>query len=237
MRPAAVKAIELDPLLAEAHAAMGLLHSRERNWENAQRSFQRAIELNPSLTRTYTNYVTSTLIPLGRLDEAARLLEEALRADPLSLDVRRELAMVQIMAGRYEEAIANLQRVRAIDPSFPFGDLFLARALTFAGRLAEALPLWETRKDEPGWQFWMAYAYVMAGRRAEVERMAAAHDHPYRLAIIYAALGEKDRALLALDRAADILPQRVGLLMMFPEMASLRGDARFAAIRRKLGLP
>ena len=150
MRPAAVKAIELDPLLAEAHAAMGLLHSRERNWENAQRSFQRAIELNPSLTRTYTNYVTSTLIPLGRLDEAARLLEEALRADPLSLDVRRELAMVQIMAGRYEEAIANLQRVRAVDPSFPFGDLFLARALTFAGRLAEALPLWETRKRRAG---------------------------------------------------------------------------------------
>ena len=237
MRPAAVKAIELDPLLAEAHAAMGLLHSRERNWENAQASFQRAIELNPSLTRTYTNYVTSTLIPLGRLDEAGRLLEEALRADPLSLDVRRELAMVQIMAGGYEEAIANLERVRAVDPSFPFGDLFFARALTFAGRLAEALPLWETRKDEPGWQFWMAYAYVMAGRRAEVERMAAAHDHPYRLAIIYAALGEKDRALLALDRAADILPQRVGLLLMDPEMASLRGDARFEAVRRKLGLP
>ena len=59
----------------------------------------------------------------------------------------------------------------------------------------------------------------------------------YRLAIIYAALGDKDRALLALDRAADILPQRVGLMMMYPEMASLRGDARFAAIRRKLGLP
>ena len=59
----------------------------------------------------------------------------------------------------------------------------------------------------------------------------------YRLAIIYAALGDNDRALLALDRAADILPQRVGLLMMYPEMASLRGDARFAAIRRKLGLP
>ena len=51
MRPAAVKALELDPLLAEAHAAMGLLYSRERDWENAQESFQRAIELNPSLTR------------------------------------------------------------------------------------------------------------------------------------------------------------------------------------------
>lgn len=70
MRPAAVKALELDPLLAEAHAAMGLLHSRERDWENAQRSFQRAIELNATLTRTYTNYATSTLIPLGKLDQA-----------------------------------------------------------------------------------------------------------------------------------------------------------------------
>jgi tetratricopeptide (TPR) repeat protein len=237
MRPTAVKAIELDPLLAEAHAAMGLLRSRERNWENAQRSFQRAIELNPSLTRTYTNYVTSTLVPLGRVDEAARLLAETLRADPLSLDVRRELGMVQIMAGRYEEAIANLQRVRAVDPDFPFADLFLARALTFAGRLAEALPLWETMKGEGVAPFWMAYAYVLAGRRAEAEKIAAATDHPLRLAIIYAALGDDDRALLALDRAADILPQRVGLIMMYPEMASLRGDARFAAIRRKLGLP
>ena len=237
MRPAAVKALEIDPLLAEAHAAMGLLHSRERDWENAQRSFQRAIQLNATLTRTYTNYVTSTLIPLGRVDEATRLLEEALRADPLSLDVRRELAMVQIIAGRYEEAIANLERVRAVDPDFPFADLFLARALTFAGRLPEALRLWEKPRAEPRPRFWMAHAYVMAGRRAEVEKIAAATAHPLHLAIIYAALGDNDRALLALDRAADILPQRVGLMMMYPEMASLRGDARFAAIRRKLGLP
>ena len=237
MRPAAVKALEIDPLLAEAHAAMGLLHSRERDWENAQRSFQRAIQLNATLTRTYTNYVTSTLIPLGRVAEATRLLEGALRADPLSLDVRRELAMVQIIAGRYEEAIANVERVRAVDPDFPFADLFLARALTFAGRLPEALRLWDGSTAEPRPHFWMAHAYVMAGRRAEVEKIAAATDHPLHLSIIYAALGDNDRALLALDRAADILPQRVGLMMMYPEMASLRGDARFAAIRRKLGLP
>jgi TolB-like protein/Tfp pilus assembly protein PilF len=238
MRPAAVKAIELDPLLAEAHAAMGLLRSRERDWENAQKSFQQAIELNPSLTRTYTNYATSTLIPLGMLDEATRLLEEALRADPLSLDVRRELAMVQIMAGKYEEAIANLQRVHAVDPNFPFVKLFLARALTFAGRLTEALPIWEQqRKELPGSQHWMAYAYVMAGRRSEVERFASSQDHPLPLTFIYAALGDKNRAFEALDRAADILPHRVGLILMHPEMAPLRGDPRFAAVRQKLGLP
>ena len=83
----------------------------------------------------------------------------------------------------------------------------------------------------------MAHAYVMAGRRTEAEQIAAANDHPIRLAIVYAALGDDDRALLELDRAADILPQRVGLIMMYPELESLRDDARFAAIRRKLGLP
>jgi hypothetical protein len=103
--------------------------------------------------------------------------------------------------------------------------------------LAEALPRWEVRKTEPGWQHWMAYAYVIAGRRAEVERMAAAHTHPLRLAVIYAALGDKDRALQALDKAADIVPHRVALLVRDPEMAPLRDDPRFAAVRRKLGLP
>jgi hypothetical protein len=83
----------------------------------------------------------------------------------------------------------------------------------------------------------MAYAYVIAGRRADVERMAAAHNHPLRLAVIYAALGDKDRALQALDRAADIVPHRVALLVRDPEMAPLRGDPRFAAVLRKLGLP
>ena len=55
--------------------------------------------------------------------------------------------------------------------------------------------------------------------------------------MIYAALGDNDRAFEALNQAADIVPQRLGLILMHPEMASLRGDPRFAAIRRKLGLP
>ena len=71
MRSAAMKALELDPLLAEAHAAMGMLHARDRDWNQAQRSFDRAIELNPTLTLNYTNYSLSTLIPLGKFGDAA----------------------------------------------------------------------------------------------------------------------------------------------------------------------
>ena len=150
MRPAAETALQLDPMLAEAHAAMGLLHSRKRDWQKAEESFRRAIVLNPGLTAIYTNYSSAILLPLGKLDEAERLLRAAFQTDPLSLEVRRGMGHLQIIAGRYEEAIHNLEHVRTVDPDFPYVDLHLARALTFAGRLAEALPRWEIGKRRPG---------------------------------------------------------------------------------------
>ena len=70
---------------------------------------------------------------------------------------------------------------------------------------------WRSRKAEPGVQHWIARAYVLAGRRAEAERLTATHVHPFRLAVIYAALDDKDRAFEALDRAAVRVPQRAGL--------------------------
>ena len=244
MRPAAERALQLDPLSAEAHAAMGHLYSRERDWQRAQTFFQRAIDLNPTLTQIHTAYTSTTLVPLGKLDEAERLMGAALRADPLSLGVRRQMAILQIISGKYEDAIDNLRQVQAVDPEFPFVELHLLRALTFAGRLAEALPLWERgleaisrRGDIRGRQYWMAPAYVMAGRRAEVERWPIGQDeYPYRQAVIYAALGDKDRAFEALDRTAATQPQRLGPILMAPEMAVLRGDPRLAALRKKLKL-
>jgi hypothetical protein len=142
--------------------------------------------------------------------------------------VQRELASLQFTTGRYEEAV---------DPNFSNVDRSLTRALTFAGRPLEALRVLETKKDRPGMQHWMARAYVMAGGRAQAERLAATHIHPYRLAVIYAALGDNDRVFEALDEAIVRVPHRVVLLLQEPEMAALRGDPRFAAVRRKLRLP
>jgi eukaryotic-like serine/threonine-protein kinase len=246
MRPAAERALALDPLLAEAHAAMGLVHAREREWSAAERSFQRALELNPSLSATHTNYVSSTLIPLGKLDEAKRVTDAALRADPLSLDVQRYAAILAIIRGDYEDAIQTLRSVYVKDPAFTFVELHLARALTFAGRLDEAMPLWAEREkqararnlDFRGSQYWSAVAYVRSGRRAEVERWPVGQDRfPYRQAVIYAALGDKDAAFDALNRAIDTQSQRVGSILMAPEMAGLRDDPRYGALRKRLNLP
>lgn len=240
MRPAALKAFQLDPLLAEAHAATGHLYSRERDWDKAVTAFQRALELNPSLTHVHTSYSFSTLLPLGRFDEADRLLQAARRADPLSLDIMREIALLQILTGRYTDAIENLERIRAVEADFPFAGLHLVRALTFGGRPADALTVWEPAYgNHPGRKYWLAHAYVRSGRRADVEKMPEAHDdrYAYRQLMIHTALGDKDRAFDALERTAATEPHRVGLILAGPETAVLRGDPRLAAFRRKFGLP
>ncbi len=264
MRPAAVKAVELDPLLAEAHAAMGWVYSRELAWENAEKSFQRAIALDPSLTQTYTSYSISTLQPLGKFDEALRILSVGLRNDPLSLDVQREIGQTQLLTGRYAEAIDTFQRVLAVDPDFPYAEGAHARALMYAGRLAEAVPLMEKhdsryrylrRREEIGragreeigrrvaagkirQNPWLALAYVRTGRRAEAETLAVQHgDSPCTVAIIFAALGDKDRAFEALERAARVEPHQAARTLINPEMVVLRGDPRLTALRRRFNLP
>jgi eukaryotic-like serine/threonine-protein kinase len=241
MRREAVEALALDPLLAEAHAAMGVVHARERSWAESQRSFERAIELDPTLTGVYTRYSLWTLRPLGKFDQAERLLATALSNDPLSLDVQREIGYLQFVSDRYDDAIATFERIRGEDPDFPFVETFLGRAMVFAGRMSEGIALLEASeaKGRPGASAgYLAHAYVRAGRRADAMRLAAENaGHPHRETLIYTALGEFDRAFEALDRTAIDEPQVVAVWLTFPELAALRLDPRLAGFRRRFGMP
>jgi serine/threonine-protein kinase len=240
MRPAAEKAIELDPSLAEAHAAMGMTHARALDWESARQSFERAIALNPSLTYIQTNYVTSTLLQLGEVNRAIQMLEAALVTDPMSPEVRRELAFAQVVAGRYEEALSHLRQAAVVDSGTRVSNLQLARALTFSGRAQEAVALWENRgESEPDWERWLTHAYVRLGRHDDVARLVKANgnDHPYRQALVYSAVGDVDRTFAALSEAVDLMPQRTALLLVLPEMSLLKGDSRLRALQKRLRLP
>jgi tetratricopeptide (TPR) repeat protein len=243
MRPAAEKALQLDPLLAEAHGAMGVVYSYDRAWEESRKSFQEAIDLNPTLTQLYTSYSALTLRPLRRFDEAKQLMQVAMKNDPLSLDVWREIGELQFTTGQYADAIATFERVRAVDPEFALVKMDLARALTFGGRVNEAISLFES-VERPSSRLparlsphYMAYAYVMAGRRAEALQLSPTKGSPHSETVFYTALGDLDRAFDALERTAVLEPQRVGLMLTAPEMAALRKDPRFAVFCRKFGLP
>lgn len=238
MRPAAVRALQLDPELAEAHAAMGITYAREFDWENATSSFERAIALNPNLSEIRTSYSAFTLLPQGHVTKALDILAGAMEMDPLSLAVKREVGMAQFVGGRYEEAIMNLRQVVAADPDFTYAANVLARALTFAGRPEEAIALWESRPQPNNWERWLMPAYVKLGRRADVDRLLnlSRNARPYRQALNYAALGDKERTFEALSRAAAASPVRTAAVLAYPEMSLLRGDPRLDQLRKRFNL-
>jgi tetratricopeptide (TPR) repeat protein len=237
MRAAAAKALELDPLLAEAHAAMGAVYARELRWADSESSFRRAIDLDPTRASSYTLFAVATLRPLGEHAEAQRILELALEQDPLSVDVQFELAFAEFIDGSYEDAVARLRPLLAENPEPSFIPALLARALTFAGRIDEAMTLWQSL-DYERYPSYYASTLVRAGRRAEVEALARANpDHAQRQLFTQAALGNRDLAFAALDRMVIDEPHRVPLIVNYPELEILRSDPRLDAIRTRFRLP
>jgi serine/threonine protein kinase/Tfp pilus assembly protein PilF len=237
MRAAAEKAIQLDPLLAEAHDALGLAYAREGQWEQAEKSFRHSIELDPNRSDTYVHFARWLLWVLGRLDEALQQLRVAEKADPLSARVQAALADILISTGRYDEASDYGKKLPA---DYSFKGQLLARARLNQGRIDEAIQLLtndRTLSTNPQTRGFLGYAYARSGRREEAEKMAAASRYPNEQALIYAGLGDKDRSFAALDRMAALGSIRLGVYLNRPELALVRGDPRLAALRKKIGLP
>ena len=241
MRAAAEKAIQLDPLLAQAHYAQGMMYARDSQWQSSEESFRRAIKLAPSRSESRGDFAMFLLLPLGRVEEALRELRAARISDPLSQVVRLHLAFVLNSAGRYEEAAANCERLPATDL---LGIWNLGRARLGQGRIGEAIQILEPRLNRSLGEGSpirgeLGYAYARAGRREDAERLAVATSsrNPFNHALIFAGLGDKDRTFEALARATSGGPVNIGRILTYPEFALLRGDPRVKALRKKVGLP
>jgi tetratricopeptide (TPR) repeat protein len=228
MRSAAEKAILLDPLLGEAHNALGRVYARDGRWAQSEKSFRRAIELEPSNSLAYSDLTVNLLLPLGRIEEGIHEMQIAEKSDPLSPSVQSDLAWALLSAGRYEEAAGHCEK--AVDSRC------LGRARLEQGRIEEAIKLLATGAN-PNPQY-LGYAYGRSGRREEAERFAAAAaPNAFTQALTFAGLGDKDRTLEALDRLASLGAVRVGRALNSPEFTLLRGDPRVKALRKKVGLP
>ena len=238
MRAAAEKALQLDPLLAEAYAGNGQVYSRDHNWQESERAFRRSIEINASLSESRMDYAMSVLFPLGRLDEAAVELRKAVELDPLSALPLDSLDHVLVSAGRYDE-VDNCRRVLNAHPGDNGAEQLLARALLQKGRLNEATAIFEKQdQDGTGSPGFLGYAYAMAGRPADAKKVAARYpDWPWVHVFVYAGLGDKDRTFEALKKMAAIHDPRVGAYLTYPELALLRGDRRLTEFRQRLGMP
>jgi tetratricopeptide (TPR) repeat protein len=226
MRVAAQRAIQLDPLLAEGHDAMGVVYARLGEWDRSEQSFRRAIELNPNRSLTRLDFAMNLLLPIGWISNALQQLRMAEISDPHSADVHDVYSYILISAGRFDEAEEHCSK--SITPVECLGRIRVGQ-----GRIEEAIQILTAAPNTR----YLGYAYGRAGRRAEAERLAAISPGALQRVLIYAGLGDKDRTFEALDRMADLGPVRVGKTLAFPELSLLRGDPRLRALRRKVGLP
>jgi len=230
MRAAAEKAIELDPLLAEAHAALAMAYSRDGQWEQSERNFRRAIELDPSRSASYGDFAMYLLLVLGRSEEALHQLRVAERFDPLSSEIQFRLAYILISGGHFDEAASHCEKLSA---DFHQRSECLGRVRVGQGRIGEAIQALAA----VGNRGYLGYAYARAGRREEAEKVVAeVSPNPFNQALVFAGLGDRDRTLDALERMEVLGPVRIGRALTFPEFAFVRGDPRINALRRKVGL-
>lgn len=245
MKAAAEKALEIDPLLAEGHAVLGTYYERQNDWPESERRFRRALEIDPGNVLARRWYGASFLAGVGRTEDAIREVRRSLELDPLSPDGDAVLAEVLLQAGRYDEAAEWCRKALELDPGFPRAQWTLGRVYVQKGMYAEgiqALLSAEKRMGREEYSPWLGYAYAVAGQKAEalrildqaLEASRRRRISPLAPALIYAGLGEKDRALELLERGDE---GSRGFDPHAPELASLRSDPRFAALLKKLRLP
>jgi tetratricopeptide (TPR) repeat protein len=235
---AAGKAAQLDPRSADAYYALGMMQARQAQWEPAERSFRRAIEIAPRDLLWRDHFAMFLLLPLGRMEEAIRQLRIAEEIGPLSPQTHSALNTALRSAGRFDEAHSHCQKAAANDQQ---RSVCWAQVLMRQGENEEAVRIleavWSSHLMEPGAQA-LGVAYAKAGRLEDAERIAAMLPRLASKTQIFGALGDKDRTFEALDRMVPMGPARIGRdFLISPNFAFLRGDPRLKALRKKVGLP
>jgi serine/threonine protein kinase/Flp pilus assembly protein TadD len=249
-KDAAKKALAIDETDADAHLSLAIVaHWYEWDWTAAEREFKRAIELSPNDSEAH-GYYSWFLAPMGRKDEAVAEAKRSQKADPLSSIANLFVGSVLVFTRQWDSAIEQLRRAKELDATFWFDPCFLGRAYEQKGRLPEAIAEFkravELEKDNGETWSGLGHAYALSGNRTEAQTVLdqlkelSAHSYvaPYNFAVIYAGLGEKDRAFVLLNRAyAERSYYLAVYLTTDARLDSLRSDLRFVELRRRVGLP
>jgi len=250
-RAVALKALELDETLAEAHASLAVVKSQyEWEWPAAEREYKRALELNPGFASVHYGYGTY-LIAKGRPEEALAELKRAHELDPLSITIDLFTVFPFYYAPpslrQYDRAIEELRKIIAMEPNFSSAHSLLGGVYVEKGMYEEAVAA-HKKAWQLGNNLWdLAYlvrSYAMAGRRGEAqkalddlrERAKREHVAPNWIAAAYLGLGDKDRALTWLEKAYEDRDENMTLLNVDPAFDRLHADPRFTVLLRRIGL-
>lgn len=247
-KAAAMKALEVDDHLGEAHASLAnCMEIFDYDWAGAAKQFERALALNPSYPTAH-HFYSIYLGAIGRADEAVAEAKRALELDPASPIFNYNLLLQFYWARSFDQAIQQGQKTLQLDPGFPRTQLGLGNAYTGKGMYREALAGYQKYAAiTPGnldSMAYVGYGYAGAGELSQARRvldeLQALSQKTYvpasSIATVYVGLGEKDQALAWLDKACAEHATRVFSLKADPLWDPLRSDPRFAALLRRIGL-
>ena len=242
---AAKKALELDDSLAEAHASLGLIATEELELHRGVSELERAVQLNPNYATAH-HWLSLALTALGQSDRCVAKLKRALELDPLSMVINADLSIGYLYARRYDEAEAQARKTLEIDPRSFLAHYYLGMALQLKGRLKEAIPEFQKAVElnhDPYSMSMLVQGYARNGQTDEARKLLARLNEmakstqvpEYAFALAYTSLGEKDRAIEALEHGfAGGNKSYLFLLPGDPLLDDLRGDPRFDALVQKI---
>jgi serine/threonine-protein kinase len=245
-KDAALKAVEVDDTLAEAHTSLGLIAlSFEWDWSAAEREFKRAIALNPNYVNAY-HWYSHYLITVGRFDESLTESQRALALDPLDVAMNFHLGYHFFIARQYDLAIAQLQKTLVMDQNSAETRGILGSAYEQKGRFDEAIAELQKSIDLGGDDLRgsIGHVYAISGKRGEAEKLLSQLQEEakqkdvssYSIAVIYAGLGEKDQAFAFLEKAFAGRDSNIVNIKVDPEFDNLRSDPRFSNLLQRMRL-
>jgi serine/threonine-protein kinase len=244
----AMKGLEMDDTIAEVRAALAFARMYyDLDWENVEKEFKQAIELNPGYPTAhhwYAEYLTLT----GQLDEAIKEAKRALDLDPFSLVMNLLLGWTFYYSCEYIQAIEQYQKTLELDPNFAPGHFFLGLAYIQKSMFKEAIKEIQKAKTLFGestlMEVGLGHAYAVSGERDRVQkvldklkRMSKRMYVPsYYLAAISSDLGDNDQAFEWLEKCLEERDMWLAFLKIDPIWNNVRSDSRFTTLLNKIGL-
>jgi serine/threonine-protein kinase len=248
-KAAAMKALEMDDTLAEAHNSLAYIRlDYDWDWPAAEKEFKRALELNPNSAAAH-HWYSHYFMTMGRIEESLAESKRALELDPLGLIMNVHLGWHYMTARQFDLAIEQFRKSLEMDPNYGLAHWYLGLAYAQKGKYPEAEE--EMRKakelltDNMAVEADTGYVYALSGKKDEAlkvidelkELSKRKYVSSYNVAMIYIGLKEKDRAFEWLENAYQERSDLLVYLKVEPRLDSLRSDPRFADLVRRVGLP
>jgi TolB-like protein/DNA-binding winged helix-turn-helix (wHTH) protein len=247
-KAAALRALQIDPTLAEAHNSLANVHLLY-DWDLAasEKEFRRAIELDPDFTTAH-HWYSHTLLALGRTEESLAESKRALELEPMHLVINGHLGWHYYNSRQYDQAIEQYRKTLELDAA-PLFQRYAAWAYLQRGMHREAIDALRAALSAlgraPAVEGELGHALAVAGRRDEAlavleglrQLSSTRYVSPYSVALVHAGLGDRDQAFAWLDKAYAERSDYMPYLKLEPMLDGLRSDPRFAALVQRVGLP